>query len=244
MSKLKFQKGADTKFEFINGFARTTMLPGAYEAADVNKCILKAGHKWEAELYDFEDKVQMFFFAGGKGYITLPNQAFNITEPAVFIPFFDHEKFTVKAAEDTDLEFLQFVCKQSDFDKKMMNTIRTTLPRFKLINDCETYDEPFKGPGTKSPILIMHRLFGKFSMGAVIGFGPTHVGKHLHYDLIQWYYPLKGSKITYTADDQTIEMVGGDLSFIPKAVEHSSTTAAGDKCDYVWFEVAIDGYQL
>lgn len=244
MSKMKFQKGVDTKLEFFDGFAKTTMLPGAYEATDVNKCVLKAGHKWEAEFYNFEDKVQMIFFVDGKGYITLPNQAFNITEPAVFVPSFDSEKFVVKAAENTDLEFLQFVCKQSDFDKKMMNTIRTTLPRFKLLSDAETYEEPFKGPGVKSPILIMHRLFGKFSMGANIGNGPTYVGTHIHYDLVQWYYPFKGSRIQYTADGETVEMVGGDLSYIPKAVKHSSKTAKGDKCDYVWFEVAVDGYQL
>lgn len=244
MSKLKFQKGADVELKFKDGFARTTMLPDACEEVDVNKCVLRAGHTWEAELYNFEDKVQIFYFVDGKGYITLPDQAFNITEQAVFVPYFDKDKIAIKAATNTDLEFLQFVCRQSEFDKKMMNTIRTTLPRFKLESECETYEEPFKGPGTKSPILIMHRLFGRYSMGSTIGDGPTYVGPHAHDDLIQYYYPYKGSRIQYTADGETVEMTGGDLSFIPESVEHSNKTAAGDKCDYVWFEVAINGYQL
>lgn len=244
MGKIKFQKGSEVKLDFKDGFARTTMLPGACEGIDVNKCVLKAGHIWKPELYDFEDKVQMMFFVDGKGFITLTDEAFNITEQAVFVPYFDKDEITIKAASNTDLEFLQFVCEQTDFDKKMMNTIRTTLPRFKLQSECETYEEPFKGPGTKSPILIMHRLFGRYSMGATIGNGPTYVGPHTHYDLVQYYYPYKGSRITYTAGGETIEMVGGDLSFIPEGVEHSNTTAEGDKCDYVWFEVAIHGYQL
>ncbi len=244
MGKLKIQKSGDTKLKFVNGFGRTTMLPDVYADAVVNKCVLKAGQVWEAELYGFESKVQMFFFVTGKGYVCLPNQAFNITEPAVFVPYFDKEKFSVRAAEDTDLEFLQFVCRQTDFDKKMMNTIRTTLPRFKLMSECETYEEPFKGPGMKSPILIMHRLFGKFSMGATIGTGPNWVKEHAHSDLVQWYYLFPGSKIKYTAGDETVDMVGGDLSYITEGIPHGSITAEGEKCDYVWFEVASNGYQL
>jgi mannose-6-phosphate isomerase-like protein (cupin superfamily) len=244
LSRIKIQKGADTKLKFVDGFARTTMLPGVYPDVDVNKCVLKAGQKWEAELYKFEDKAQMFFFVTGRGYICLPNQAFNITEPAVFVPFFDKERFSVKAAEDTDLEFLQFVCRQTEFDKKMMNTIRTTLPRFKLMSECETYEEPFKGPGMKSPILIMHRLFGKFSMGSTIGNGPNWVHEHVHHDLVQWYYLFPGSHITYTAGGETVDMTGGDLSYITEGVPHGSVTGEGEKCDYVWFEVASQGYQL
>jgi len=238
------QKGVDTKLDFVNGFARTTMLPGAYPDTDVNKCVLKAGQTWEAELYDFEDKVQLFFFISGKGIVILPDEAFNITERAVFVPYFDKDKLVIKAAENADLEFLQFVCKQTDFDKKMMNTIRTTLPRFKLVSECETYDEPFKGPGTKSPILVMHRLFGKFSMGATLGKGPSFVGEHKHMDLVQWYYMLPGSKIKYTAAGKEVELVGGDLSYTAEAVPHGSVTEDGDQMDYMWFEVASHGYQL
>lgn len=242
-NEMMIQKGKDTKLEFVNGFARTTMLPGAYPDVDVNKCVLKAGHSWEPELYNFEDKVQVFFFAGGKGYIGMPNEAFTISEPAVFVPYFDNQKFIIKAGEDYDLEFLQFVCKQTDFDKKAMNTIRTTLPRFKLMSECETYEEPFKGPGTKSPILIQYRLFGKFSMGATTGKGPNYVGQHVHPDLVQWYYILPGSRLIYTAGGKTVEMVGGDLSFTNHNVSHGSIAEEGDVYDYVWFEVAYDGFQ-
>jgi hypothetical protein len=244
MGKIRVQRGAETKLKFANGLGKATMLPGVYPDVEVNKLVLKAGHEWQAELYAFEDRVQMFFFVSGGGYICLPDQAFNITEEAVFVPFFDKDPFTVKAAPKTDLEFLQFVCRQTDFDKSMMNTIRTTLPRFKLQSECETYEEPFKGPGSRSPILIMHRLFGKFSMGSTLCKGPNWVKEHKHPDLVQWYYLFPGSKIRYTAGGETIDMAGGDLSFITQNVPHGSTIAEGDTCDYVWFEVAFDGYQL
>jgi len=244
MGKIKVQKAADTKLKWADGLGRATMLPGVYPDAEVNKLVLKAGHQWQAERYAFEDRVQMFFFLSGQGYICLPDQAFNITESAVFVPLFDKDTITMKAAEKTDLEFLQFVCRQTDFDKNMMNTIRTTLPRFKLMSECETYEEPFKGPGVKSPILIMHRLFGKFSMGATLGNGPNHVDQHSHPDLVQWYYVFPGSKIRYTAGGETVDMAGGDLSYITEGVPHGSTTGEGEKCDYVWFEIASQGYQL
>ncbi|MGI6669955.1 MAG: cupin domain-containing protein [Acetivibrionales bacterium] len=240
---LKVQKGSEVKMEFVNGFARTTMLPGVYPDVDVNKCILKAGHWWEPELYNFEDKVQVFYFVTGRGYICLPNQTFNITDRAIFVPYFDNDWIKIKANEDTDLEFLQFVCRQTDFDKKMMNFIRTTLPRFKLESECETYEEPFKGPGMKSPILLMHRLFGKFSMGSTLGKGPNEVGQHKHDNLVQWYYVYPGSRIEYTAGGETVVLEGGDLSFTTEGVSHGSKVREGDVCDYVWFEVASKGYE-
>ncbi len=244
MGKIRVQKGADTRVKLSNGFGRTTMLPGVYPDVDVNRCTLGAGHRWEAERYAFEDKVQMLFFFSGQGYICLPDLAYNITEPAVFVPFFDKDPFSVKAADGTDLEFLQFVCRQTDFDRSMMNTIRTTLPRFKLMSECETYEEPFKGPGTRSPILVMHRLFGKFSMGATLTDGPNWIKEHSHPDLVQWYYLLPGSHIRYTAGGETVDMASGDLSYITEGIPHGSTVAEGEKCDYVWFEVALNGYQL
>ncbi len=123
MGKIRVQRAADTKLKFADGLGKATMLPGVYPDVEVNKLVLKAGHQWQADLYAFEDRVQMLFFVTGTGYIGLPGRAFNITEPAVFVPFFDTDPFTVKAAPETDLEFVQFVCRQTDFDKTMMNTI-------------------------------------------------------------------------------------------------------------------------
>ena len=244
MSRIRVQRAADTKLTFANGLGRAKLLPGVYPDTEIYKSVLKAGHEWQADRYAFEDRVQMFFFISGEGYICLPDQAFNVTEQAVFVPYFDKDTIRMKAGEGTDLEFLQFVSRQTDFDKSMMNTIRTTLPRFKLMSQCETYEEPFKGPGMKSPILIMHRLFGKFSMGATLGKGPNWVKEHQHSDLVQWYYLLPGSRIRYTAGGETLDMAGGDLSYITEGVPHGSVVADGDQCDYIWFEIALNGYQL
>lgn len=244
MGKIRIQKGSETRVKLTNGFGSTTMLPGVYPDVEVDRCALAGGADWNAPLFKFEDKVQVLFFFAGKGYLCLPDRAYNITEEAVFVPYFDTAPFSVHAAPGANLEFLRFVCRQTDFDRRMMTYIRTTLPRFKLMSECETYEEEFKAPGSRSPILIMHRLFGKFSMGATLTDGPAKVGEHSHSDLVQWYFLLPGSHIQYTAGGEAVDLVGGDLSYITEGVPHGSTIAAGEKCDYVWFEVALNGYQL
>ena len=34
----------------------------------------------------------------------------------------------------------------------------------------------------------------------------------------------------------------GDLSFTPTGFWHGSKVEAGRQCDYIWFEMCIDGY--
>ena len=41
------------------------------------------------------------------------------------------------------------------------------------------------------------------------------VGQHIHNELVQWYIPLPGSKLTYTAGGDQYPMQGGDVSFTP-----------------------------
>ena len=53
-----------------SGFAKKEALPGTYEGGIRNyKCFLKAGCQVEPEMY--EDKLVLFFFGKGTGYITL-----------------------------------------------------------------------------------------------------------------------------------------------------------------------------
>ena len=37
-------------------------------------------------------------------------------------------------------------------------------------------------------------------------------------------------------------MTGGDLSFTPTGFWHGSKVEADKTCDYIWFEMCIDGY--
>ena len=37
-------------------------------------------------------------------------------------------------------------------------------------------------------------------------------------------------------------MTGGDLSYTPTGFWHGSRVEAGKKCDYIWFEMCLEGY--
>ena len=80
------------------------------------------------------------------------------------------------------------------------------------------------------------------AVGCVRGTGPIEIGQHIHNELAQWYFPLPGSEFIYTAGGEEVKMTGGDLSFTPTGFWHGSKVEAGRQCDYIWFEMCIDGY--
>ena len=111
------------------------------------------------------------------------------------------------------------------------------------ISEGWTYDEDFKDNDTTTSIMLLeHRNLGRLSMGCVRGTGPIEIGQHIHNELAQWYFPLPGSEFIYTAGGEEVKMTGGDLSFTPTGFWHGSKVEAGKQCDYIWFEMCIDGY--
>ena len=217
------------------------LLPGAYEDAEIYKCNLKAGESWKPDVYAFGDSIQIFFFVTGTGYIAMDGYANNITEMAVFVPKFDETSFIIYAK--TDMEFLLFIGKMREYDVRRMSDICLTLPRFRLLKDCWTYEESFKTEGIKSYMVIEHRFLGRYSLGAVICSGPCTVGAHTHPDLIQWCYALPNAKYSFTADGSKVEVESGDLTFIPENACHTVEVKAGDVMDYIWIEICVEGYK-
>lgn len=244
MSLIKVHRQSDLKHEFKDGVSRQNVLVGEYSQASFEKCAIKAGSKWAPELFEFGEKVQIFIFTKGKGYITTPRKSFEINEITVFVPEFDVEEFVITCSSDSssDLEFLRIQGLMSDYDVEDMSNSRMTLPRFRTVSQAWTYEEPFKGPGTTSCMLIEHRNLGRFSMGATLGQGPTFVGNHIHNELEQWYFALPGSSFTYTAEDESIEIYEGDLTYTVHGSVHGSTAKEGQQFDYIWFELCEDGY--
>ena len=74
-------------------------------------------------------------------------------------------------------------------------------------------------------MLLEHRNLGRVSCGAVLGDGPSKVGQHIHDALIKWYIMLPGSKMTYTAGDESVVLEGGDISYTPTGYYHGTTVA-------------------
>lgn len=244
MSKIKIAHTGEFKHEYKDGCSIIPFLEGAYDQARFEKCSLMPGSSITPEVYAMTQNNQLFIFLKGKGYIATPREAFNITEVAVFVPEFDKESFTITCSADSKepLEFIHIVTELNDYDKTCLVEARIKLPRFRLLSQGWEYVENFKDPETKSVMLIEHRNLGRLSMGAVLGKGPSVVGQHIHNELVQWYIPLPGSKLTYTAGGENFEMKGGDVSFTPTGFHHGAEAAEGDSYDYIWFELCCDGY--
>ena len=245
MSNIKVARYGDVKHSFSNGYSHQPVLEGEFDQAHFEHCAIEPGHSVSPAIYSVKEHNQLFIFTKGKGYITTPRQAWNITEVAIFVPEFDAEQFTITCAVDSKepLQFLHIVTELNDYDKTCLVESRMVLPRFRTLKDGWTYDEDFKdNENTTSMMLIEHRNLGRLSMGAVMGKGPCVIGQHIHNELAQWYFPLPGSSFTYTAGGEELKMANCDLSYTPTGFYHGSTAAEGEVYDYIWFEMCIDGY--
>lgn len=244
MSKIRVARYEDDRHDFKDGFSSCPILVGEYDQASFSRCKLLPGSSVTPKRYALEEHNQLFVFFGGKGFVTTPRNAWNVTEASVFVPQFDREEFTIHAAADAKepLEFLHIVTEVSDYDKTCLREARITLPRLRGVSQGWTYYEDFKEEDVTSLMLIEHRNLGRLSMGAVLGRGPTTIGQHIHNELVQWYFPLKGSRFTYTAGGEELEMTGGDLSYTPTGLYHGSKAKEGETFDYIWFELCENGY--
>ncbi|MEA4988957.1 MAG: cupin domain-containing protein [Anaerovorax sp.] len=245
MSVVKIARHADIKHEYVDGFSSQPVLVGAYDQARFEKCSLLPGHSVKPKTFSMTQNNQLFIFTTGKGFITTPRKAWNITEVGVFIPEFDREEFEITASMDRKepLEFLHIITELNDYDNTCLREARITLPRWRGLSEGWTYYEDFKDEDkVTSLMLIEHRNLGRLSMGAVLGKGPDTIGTHVHNELQQWYFPLPGSSFTYTADGESIHLQGGDLSFTPSGFNHGSSADEGEILDYIWFELCTDGY--
>jgi quercetin dioxygenase-like cupin family protein len=237
MSVIKVAKRAEMNMEFSNGFACYEMLPGCHPDVISYKCVLKAGSRVDPEMFSETEKSQVFFFTKGVGYVGTEDGAFNFDEEAVFVPLFNKKKFYFYAVTDVEYVELQITLTSKDIEE--MKEYRMTLPRFRLLSNCDRYEEGFKDPRIVSHNVIIQSRLARVSVGTVEGTGPDKVGTHSHPNQIQWFYALGGGKFTLHADDDSMAMEDGDWAFIPVKAEHSVETAAGDTLRYMWFEIIV-----
>lgn len=241
MGSLIIQKKKDIKEVFEDGLGRAPLSGGDFDHVHPYKCTLKAGQTWEVPVYPITEKVQIFYFTSGLGYVCTESWAYNITERGIFVPDYDNEKFALHATTQ-DLEFLHIVCDLTEYDKRRIQEIRIATPRFWPESECWRYEEGFKKKTVKSYNCINNRYFATYSMGAVVGKGPVEVGQHTHTDLAQWYYAFPGSSFTYDVDGKTVEVEEGDWLYIPNNISHGSHCPQGATLDYVWFEYKLGEY--
>jgi mannose-6-phosphate isomerase-like protein (cupin superfamily) len=244
MALVKISKGSEAIHEYKNGFSRIPILVGEYKDAALHRCSLQPGADVSPEIFPLTRHNQVFLFTGGRGYIVTPRKVFNITEVSVFVPEFDVETFSIHSAADAKepLEYVHIVTEVNDYDKTCLVESRMELPRFRGVSDAWHYKENFTGADITQMMLLEHRNLGRLSMGANFGKGPNFIGQHIHNELEQWYIMLPGAKFTYTAEDEKVEVEGGDITYTKRGSHHGSECREGEAFAYVWFELCEDGY--
>lgn len=241
MGVIKYQKKDDMKaVDLGNGIRRAEMLPGMVDGVFTYKCQIEAGTVVELETYG--DRTQIYYFTRGEGFIVTPGKAFNIEEPSLFIPNMDLEKNVLHAV--TDMEFLQLVCVMLPEDKERFEKWHISLPRFNPISSCIQYIEGFRPEAIKAYSILDTDFLTRMTMGAIIGKGPNAAEPHSHHNLYQWYYGMPGTRFTYRAAGEEIELGEGDWAFIPVNIEHAIEIKENEMVNYVWFEIELTKAEL
>lgn len=246
MNKIRLLKGGSIIPRFDeNGLSHQPMMEDANEEAKLYECVLKAGCTWQPPLFGFRKKIQMFFFTNETGFIESESQVWKI-EQAVFVPDYDRETITIHAGKE-DLHFLHITGDLNDYDRETMKRWCIKLPRFRNFEQCVQYTEGFTGDAgsnVTSRLLVEGRGCGRWSMGWNHGEGPTFIGEHIHKHLVQWYYVLPDGFFTYIAGGKEEDMGPGSLSYTEANTPHGSKSPEGKKINYIWLELAPNGYPV
>ena len=215
-----------------SGFAKKEALPGTYEGGIRNyKCFLKAGCQVEPEMY--EDKLVLFFFGKGTGYITDQKGAYSIEELCFYVPEFNRTPYAVHATGD--MEFMMCVVDMNQWDWKVYNASHVRLPFFRTVSKCIKYDQDCQGPHTTSWFVLTGQQLGRIMVGAVraVGEGTAEKG---HPAVEQWNYCVGDSDFELTVDGETRPHRSGEWSYVPAGLDHSLMAEPGKEVYYVWFE--------
>lgn len=214
------------------GFGMKEALPGTYDGGIRNyKCFLKAGCQVSPQTY--EDKLVLFFFGKGRGYVTDRKDAYAIEELCFYAPEFDRTAYAIHAIED--MEFMMCVVEMNEWDWKVYNASHVRLPFFRTVSKCIKYDQDCKGPNTTSWFVLTGQQLGRIMVGVVraIGEGTTEKG---HPAVEQWNYCVGHSDFTLTVDGESEEHRAGEWSYVPAGLDHALTAEPGKEVYYVWFE--------
>ncbi len=246
MSNILLLDGRSVRHSFdAQGLSRQPLLPEANKEAKLFECVLKAGQIWRPPLFPFREKIQMFFFTNKTGFVSTDSQCWSI-EQGVFVPDYDRETVSIHAGSE-NLHFLHIIGDLNDYDRETMANWCIKLPRFRGFSQCVQYTEGFTGDAgsnVTSRLLIEGRGCGRWSMGWNNGAGPTFIGEHIHKHLVQWYYVLPDGFFTYIAGGTQTDMGPGSLSYTQANTPHGSQTPEGKKINYIWLELAPNGYPM
>lgn len=159
MSKFYIARKEDMACSYNeDGFGCVELLADSHDGSVHNyKCYLKAGSKVAPKMY--ADKIVLFFFGKGKGYVTDQTDAYPIEEEVSFyFPDFDKNVYEIHAIED--MEFVMAVVDMYPCDWEDFKESHLRLPYFRPLSKCVKYDQDCKGPHTTSWHVLNSKQLG------------------------------------------------------------------------------------
>ena len=229
-----------------NSLSRKELVPGSHSEFRMYECTLKAGSRYEPELYPLADRMQMFFFLNETGYVATGKRAWNITAESLFVPNYDKEAFWIEAGEK-DLKFVHFTGVMNDYDQKEYIDYHIIVPNMRPKDKAFRFTEYFTG-GMGSTIenrrLVLDTAFGRWFVGIADGEGEdAFVGEHINDNFQQWNYLLPGTDMEYSIDGEQKHGIAGEAVFIPKGKAYSAKPKNGG-IHYLWIKFASEGFPV
>ncbi|MGP1508598.1 MAG: hypothetical protein ACTTJW_06970 [Sphaerochaeta sp.] len=228
--------------KFVNGYGEVEILKGTHPLVRTFMCELKAGSNVNLEL--FKDKIAVYCFIKGEGYITTKNHAFNINEISFFVPNFNLEDVRLYAV--SDLQIVKFVTTMLESDKARYKKTHTLLPFFKPLSQADKYTQDCKGPNTISWSIIHPGSLARELCGVVKAYGKGEgTVEKGHPSVDQWNVIIDGSDLELDVEGEKVHHVGGEVSYIVAGPDHSLIPSDDNSMAfYIWYEHQTKEYSM
>ncbi len=200
---------------------------------------IKKGTFWTPELYSRPKTTQMLLFLDGSGYVKTETAAYNISEPALFVPEFDKETVTVKAVEE-DIECMEIISQMNPEDCNQINKSHMVFPRFRPFSQAWEYTmDIFDSPEANAAgyVLIENRKLGANNMGILRSktVGKSKISKDCLPTYDQFVIGLSGASCMMKVNEEEVKLEEGDVAFIPKGTEFEFSSGEEGMIHHIWF---------
>ncbi len=196
-----------------------SIIDSGIDSVTFYRCTMNAGESVMPKL-DAENII-VLLFNGFSAYIQTSEDIFNISEPAVFIPDFEHFSYTIHALES--LEFILCVFPMNTWDKAFFKDWNLHLPFFSLYSDGVRYNYMGRSKNLGSWSLVQPFQLGHLSLSVIRGKGGSvkSQGNPLQN---QWLYTVEDSQYYFSSgNEQEKESLetSGAFRFVPVGEPYS-----------------------
>ena len=202
---------------------------------------IPTGEEWQPELFEGPETTQMILFLSGKGYVCTDSRAFEIREPALFVPYFDREKVMVRAVGEP-ISAVQIISRMNEEDQNWLRKSHMVFPNFRPFSQAwEHTMNTISSPeaNLRGFMLIENRKLGANNMGifrsASRGASASKEDTLPCYD--HYVIALDGAEFTLRAGEDTVNLETGTISLIPAGTPFSFFCGPEGRIFHVWYSL-------